>query len=80
MHIEKLETQQKYYTHWKIKLNPEKAEAVVFEGPNKMYSKKINRTHKNVRLKIADHIINLREKNQIPWYYSQEPSHIGHVN
>lgn len=51
-----------YYLQWKIKLNPAKAEAIVFKGPNKLHSKAINRNHRNIKLKIGlkDTIIHIQ--------------------
>lgn len=42
----------RYMTKWKIKINPNKCEAIVFKGLNKHFSNAINAAHNNVMISI----------------------------
>lgn len=76
-----LKTLQEFYTLWKIKLNPGKAEAIVFKGHNKQHSKQINNTHRNVRLTVDNHTIALKDTiKYLGVIHSQNPKHIPHIN
>lgn len=76
-----LKALHEFYEKWKIKLNLDKAEAIVFKGPNKYHSKSVNKSHRDIQLKIANH--NIALKDQIKYLgviHTQQPKHIAHIN
>lgn len=48
-----------FYEKWKIKLNPGKAEAIVFKDGNRYHSRGVNRNHNNVKVMVNGTQVNL---------------------
>lgn len=48
---------EKFYTTWKIRINPVKSEAIVFKGPNKLFNPAANRFHKHVAITISNRVL-----------------------
>lgn len=66
---------QSYYAKWKIKLNPDKAEATVFRGTCKQHTKKIYRDSKNVKIVVEGHQLALQDQlKYLGVIYSSRPS------
>lgn len=45
---------ERFFKMWKIRINPLKSEAIVFKGPNKHFSRAVNKYHNDVAIKISD--------------------------
>lgn len=45
---------KRFYDKWKIRINPQKSEAIVFKGPNRLFNRAANKYHNNVTIKISE--------------------------
>lgn len=70
-----------YYTKWKIKLNVDKSEAIVFKGLNNQHSKLVNMNHKNVKIMVDGQQIILKDHiKYLGVIHQKRPTHISHIN
>lgn len=75
-----INTIEEHLTKWRIKINPLKAEAVVFKGTNKQHGVHVNKNYKNIKIVVNGQQVNL--KNQLKYLgviYSQRPTFAAHV-
>lgn len=72
---------QAYYAKWKIKLNPDKAEAIVFQGTNKQLTKKIRMDCKNVQIIVEGQQLGLQDQlKYLGVIFSSRPTFVRHVD
>lgn len=72
---------QSYYEKWKMKLNPGKAEAIVFRGTCKQHTKKVSRDCKNVKIVVDGHQLALQDKlKYLGVIYASRPTFVSHVD
>lgn len=69
-----------YLSKWKIKINPEKCESIVFKGPNKRFCTSINRQHNHVAINInGTALLPQRSIKYLGVWFSKNLSNIRHV-
>lgn len=70
-----------FFEKWKIKINPNKCEAIVFKGPNKRFGKAVNEMHKYVTITIDNTtLVPQRTLKYLGVHFSQNLTHIRHVD
>lgn len=72
---------QAFYTRWKMKLNPGKAEAIVFRGTSKQHTKKVARDCKNVKIVVDGHHLALQDElKYLGVIFASRPTFVSHVD
>lgn len=70
-----------FFEKWKIKINPNKSEAIVFKGPNKRFCKFVNEMHKYIRITINNTIITPQKSlKYLGVHFTKNLTHIRHVD
>lgn len=69
-----------FFEKWKIRINPTKAEAIVFKGTNKQHSRNTNFYHEKIVLNIENQqIIPQRSLKYLGVIFSKKPTFVAHV-
>lgn len=72
---------QDFLTRWKIKLNPLKAESIVFKGTNKQHGRNTNFLHDKIALRLGQQVIPLQgDIKYLGVIFKKKPTFITHVN
>lgn len=75
-----IKTIEEYFSRWRIKINPQKAEAVVFKGTNKQHGKFVNKNHMNVKILVNGQPVKLQKSlKYLGVIFSQRPTFSAHV-
>lgn len=70
-----------YFNKWKIKINAEKCEAIVFKGPNKRFGTTVNKLHRFVNIIVNNTpIIQQKTIKYLGVTFSQNLTHIRHID
>lgn len=71
---------QTFLERWKIKLNPGKAQSIVFKGTIKQHCKTVNKSHNKVQLRMNQEPIPLNgDIKYLGVIYKKRPTFVSHV-
>lgn len=71
---------QNFLTKWKIKLNPLKAESIVFKGTFKQHGKNVNQLHDKIGLHMNQQAIPLKgDLKYLGVIFKKRPTYVSHV-
>lgn len=76
-----IKTVIEFLDKWKIKINPEKCEAIVFKGPCKRFGATANKLHDKIIIKISNtSLIPQRTFKYLGVWFSKNLTHVRHID